>query len=113
MREREIFDAALAIANPAERSAYLGEVCSGNPALREHLQGLLAMHQQLGSFLEPPDSTCPWSIWAGGRAGNSQADPVLAGSASLCPRPRRGRTRQDCPILSRGGVSSDVGIAGP
>jgi WD40 repeat protein/serine/threonine protein kinase len=54
MREREIFDAALAIANPAERSAYLAEVCSGNLQLREHIEGLLEMHQQLGSFLEPP-----------------------------------------------------------
>ncbi|HLJ94858.1 MAG TPA: serine/threonine-protein kinase [Gemmataceae bacterium] len=54
MREREIFDAALAIADPAERSAYLAEVCSDNLELREHIQGLLAMHQQLGSFLEPP-----------------------------------------------------------
>jgi serine/threonine protein kinase len=57
MREREIFDAALAIANPAERSAYLAEVCSGNHALREHIEGLLDMHQQLGSFLEPPASS--------------------------------------------------------
>jgi hypothetical protein len=31
MREREIFDAALAIANPDERSAFLAEVCAGDP----------------------------------------------------------------------------------
>src|SRR5262249_19068698 len=52
MREREIFDAALAIANPAERSAYLAEVCSGDHALREHIEGLLDMHRELGDFLE-------------------------------------------------------------
>jgi serine/threonine protein kinase/tetratricopeptide (TPR) repeat protein len=52
MREREIFDAALAIANPAERSAYLAEVCSGNHELREHIEGLLDMDRQLGDFLE-------------------------------------------------------------
>jgi WD40 repeat protein/serine/threonine protein kinase len=57
MREREIFDAALAIANPAERSAYLDEVCSGNRELRQHIEGLLDMHQQLGSFLEPRASS--------------------------------------------------------
>ena len=54
MREREIFDAALALANPAERSAYLADVCAGNRGLREHIEGLLDMHEQLGSFLESP-----------------------------------------------------------
>src|SRR5437667_11434787 len=54
MREREIFDAALAIADPAERSAYLAAVCASDDRLRQHLEGLLAMHQQLDSFLEAP-----------------------------------------------------------
>jgi serine/threonine protein kinase len=54
MRERDIFDAALAITNPAERSAYLAKVCAGNPGLRQHIEGLLAVHGQLGSFLEAP-----------------------------------------------------------
>jgi serine/threonine-protein kinase len=57
MREREIFDAALAIANPTERSAYLAEVCAGNGGLREHIEELLDMHRQLGSFLEAPASS--------------------------------------------------------
>ena len=52
MRERDIFDAALAIADPAARSAYLDKVSAGNPGLRQHLDELLAMHGQLGSFLE-------------------------------------------------------------
>src|SRR5262245_53324029 len=54
MREREIFDAALALTDPAQRSAYLAEVCASDDRLRQHLEGLLAMHQQLGSFLEVP-----------------------------------------------------------
>jgi serine/threonine protein kinase/tetratricopeptide (TPR) repeat protein len=54
MRERDIFDAALAIADPAQRSAYLAEASAGNPELRQHLEELLAMHSQLGSFLEMP-----------------------------------------------------------
>src|SRR2546430_511247 len=54
MREREIFDAALALADPAERSVYLAAVCASDDRLRQHLEGLLAMHQQLGSFLEAP-----------------------------------------------------------
>jgi serine/threonine protein kinase len=70
MREREIFDAALALANPAQRSAYLAEVCSGNHELREHIEGLLDMHRQLGSFLEPPASS-----------------PVVTTDGSLTERP--------------------------
>jgi serine/threonine protein kinase len=54
MREREMFDAALAFADPAARSAYLAEACAGDDRLRRHLEELLAMHQQLGSFLEAP-----------------------------------------------------------
>src|SRR5436309_15123221 len=54
MRDREIFDATLAIADPAERSAYLDAVGASDARLRQHLEGLLAMHQQLGSFLEAP-----------------------------------------------------------
>src|SRR5262249_54426449 len=54
MSERDLFDAALAIDDPAERAAYLDRVCAGNPALRDHLSGLLSMHGQVGSFLESP-----------------------------------------------------------
>jgi eukaryotic-like serine/threonine-protein kinase len=54
MLERDIFHAALAIADPAKRSAYLAEVFAGKPELRQHVEGLLDMHGQLGSFLEAP-----------------------------------------------------------
>jgi serine/threonine protein kinase len=54
MREREIFDAALAIADPAARAAYLSEACAGNHGLRQHLEGMLDMHGELGDFLEAP-----------------------------------------------------------
>ena len=54
MRERDIFDAALAIADLSERSAYLAKVSAANPELRQHIEGLLDMHAQLGSFLEAP-----------------------------------------------------------
>src|SRR5262245_23182006 len=52
MVEREIFDAALAIADPAERAAYLEQASAGDAALRAHLEQLLKMHGQLGSFLQ-------------------------------------------------------------
>jgi tetratricopeptide (TPR) repeat protein/serine/threonine protein kinase len=54
MGQREIFDAALALADPAARAAYLEQACAGDPALREQVNGLLAMHGQVGSFLEAP-----------------------------------------------------------
>jgi eukaryotic-like serine/threonine-protein kinase len=54
MDERDIFHAALAIADAAQRAAYLERICAGDAARRAHLEGLLAMHGQLGSFLEAP-----------------------------------------------------------
>ena len=41
MKERDIFDAALAIDDPAQRAAYLEQACQENPALREHIAALL------------------------------------------------------------------------
>jgi serine/threonine-protein kinase len=52
--DREIFNAALAIADPLQRSAYLEQACAGDAALRKQIEGLLEMHGQLGSFLESP-----------------------------------------------------------
>jgi WD40 repeat protein/serine/threonine protein kinase len=54
MSERDIFDAALAIDDPAQRVAYLDRVCTGNPELRKHLDGLLSIQGEVGSFLESP-----------------------------------------------------------
>jgi serine/threonine protein kinase len=52
--DRELFDAAVALADPAERAAYLDQACAGDAALRKQIEGLLEMHGQLGSFLEAP-----------------------------------------------------------
>src|SRR5262245_57136074 len=60
MTEREIFDSALAILEPAQRAAYLDIACEGDQDLRAHVAGLLEMHEKLGTFLEGPvpiDST--------------------------------------------------------
>jgi serine/threonine-protein kinase len=56
MKEREIFDAALAIADADERDAFLSQACDGDPVLKDHLRGLLEMQGKLGGFLEAPDS---------------------------------------------------------
>jgi serine/threonine protein kinase len=52
--ERDIFEAALAIDDPAQRAAYLDRVCADDAGLREHLLSLLSLNGQVGSFLESP-----------------------------------------------------------
>src|SRR5262245_57236474 len=54
MTEREIFTAALTRGDPAERAAYLDQACSGDAALRQRIESLLAEHQELGSFMDVP-----------------------------------------------------------
>jgi serine/threonine protein kinase len=49
-REAEIFDAALALEDPAHRHAYLVEVCGGDAALRSRLERLLATHEHADDF---------------------------------------------------------------
>jgi eukaryotic-like serine/threonine-protein kinase len=53
MKEREIFLAALAIADPDERDAFLAAACS-DAAQEEHLRALLQAEPGLGTFLESP-----------------------------------------------------------
>jgi serine/threonine protein kinase/WD40 repeat protein len=54
MTERDIFDAVLGIDDPVERVAYLDRVCAGKAELRQHLDGMLDIEDQVGSFLESP-----------------------------------------------------------
>jgi WD40 repeat protein/serine/threonine protein kinase len=54
MNEREIFIAALEKDTPAERQAYLDQVCRDDTALRERIEGLLDVHDRAGSFLNKP-----------------------------------------------------------
>lgn len=54
MTERTIFLAALDIADPAERRAYLERTCAGDGALRRQVEALLAAHQREGDFLDVP-----------------------------------------------------------
>jgi serine/threonine protein kinase len=48
-----IFQAALAI-DPGERAAFLNELCSGDPSLRQDVEALLAADEQASSFIESP-----------------------------------------------------------
>src|SRR5262249_50822146 len=46
--ERSIFEAAIEKETPAERDAYLDQMCAGNPRLRQEVDSLLAAHDRLG-----------------------------------------------------------------
>jgi WD40 repeat protein/tRNA A-37 threonylcarbamoyl transferase component Bud32 len=54
MNEESLFAEALQRRTAAERDAYLEEVCSGDPALRRDVQGLLKSHDTAGTFLNDP-----------------------------------------------------------
>jgi serine/threonine protein kinase/WD40 repeat protein len=54
MKEREIFEAALAIDDEAQRELFLREACNENLELRKRVEGAVKAHRQLGSFLERP-----------------------------------------------------------
>jgi serine/threonine protein kinase len=54
MTERTVFLAALDIADPAERMAYLDRACASDTALRQQVETLLAAHDREGDFLDVP-----------------------------------------------------------
>ncbi len=53
-RQRELFLAALALADPAARLAYLDEACSGDAVLRQAIADLLEEQGRLEGFLDAP-----------------------------------------------------------
>jgi eukaryotic-like serine/threonine-protein kinase len=55
--DEALFEAALNCRTPAERAAYLDQVCAGQPELRRQLEVLLAAHDRSGDFLEPAAAT--------------------------------------------------------
>jgi tetratricopeptide (TPR) repeat protein len=72
MTERDIFITALQKDDPAERQAYLAEVCAGQPKLREQVEGLLRLYQQAGSFLEQPAAAPPGGATGAFAAGGAE-----------------------------------------
>lgn len=54
MSEETLFVAALEIADPAKRQAYLDQACAGHPELRQRIESLLNAHDKAGEFLETP-----------------------------------------------------------
>src|SRR5262245_47820189 len=56
MNDEAIFTAALAIASPAERAAFLEDACAHDNARRQRIEELLQAHENPDSFLAAPDS---------------------------------------------------------
>jgi WD40 repeat protein/serine/threonine protein kinase len=54
VNERSIFLAALDIADPVERAAYVAGACGGDAGLSDHVGELLKAHQQPGGFMGRP-----------------------------------------------------------
>lgn len=54
MNEHAIFLAAIEIADPIRRSAYLDQACADDPSLRTQVDALLAAHERSGEFLNVP-----------------------------------------------------------
>ena len=54
MNERQIFEEALAIVDPAHRKAFLDKSCGDDAALRSQVESLLAVHAPDSQFLEVP-----------------------------------------------------------
>jgi serine/threonine protein kinase/WD40 repeat protein len=48
LSERSIFEAAIELASPEERAAYLDQACGTNTLLRQEVESLLAAHDRLG-----------------------------------------------------------------
>jgi serine/threonine protein kinase/Flp pilus assembly protein TadD len=56
LTEEDIFQVARRIEMPAARRAYLDQACTDDAALREHVEALLAAHDESDSFMESPHS---------------------------------------------------------
>ncbi|HMF18731.1 MAG TPA: protein kinase [Gemmataceae bacterium] len=54
MTEEQVFLAALELADPAERNAYLVEACGKDVEFRHRVEELLAAHFKSGAFLDQP-----------------------------------------------------------
>ena len=103
MSERELFIAALQIDNESERSAYLDQICAGNPELKERIEALLRAHFETDHRRERPlvdheiidatiDSTSggPATEAAGGHTPRPDAHPApisITAEFGSTPRP--------------------------
>src|SRR5262245_3577343 len=65
MTDESLFARVVAIADPAERDAFLSRECTG-PDQRREVEELLVAHRDAGSFLKAPDVTSSYEPGADG-----------------------------------------------
>ncbi len=78
MNERDMFHAAVELADTAERSAYLEKACAGNASLKRHVEGMLQLYPELGSFLESPAVDLEHAASPPVSVGHLQLGPEIA-----------------------------------
>jgi hypothetical protein len=81
---KAIFDRAVEIESPADREAYLDDVCAGAPEVRQKVEAFLRAYSAAGSFLEPTSPPPPVPPVGPGtvdlQAGPSAADSSVLGA---------------------------------
>ena len=94
MTERDIFTAALEIADPAERARYVEAACAGDIELRQRVEELLVMQSQVGDFMEQPlaaipaglfDAPSPWDAGPSSYALPPVSDSLLQSGSMIGP----------------------------
>lgn len=70
MNEREIFCEALQYTDPAQRAAFLDQVCSGDSSLRKRLEQLLVASDQSLNLLDGP-------LWTAGMEESSDSSSLV------------------------------------
>ena len=77
MSERDIFNAAREMTDPAARSAYLDGACGADAGLRARVEALLRAHDQPDSLLDHPAVAAPEADPGATEALNGTPDPVM------------------------------------
>ena len=102
MTERAIFEAAIEITDAVKRDAFLNEACSGDAALRERLDVLLASHDKVSQFLNTP---AIHPVPASGDEANSQT--------TMMPKSGSPQAREDDDGDSERNSGPDLGFLLP
>ena len=109
MNERELFIAALRIANEGERSAYLDQSCADDPVLKKRVEALLRAHFESDDRFERPlvdqaiiDATI----------GSASGHPVTEAAGGHAPGPEGGPASATVTAEFHADAKPDVQIAG-
>ena len=100
MTDETIFTAALEKSEPAERAAYLGEVCGADAGLRHRVEGLLTAYENAGKFLNHPPVGPPDPEAAATRAYRVPGADAGDGPTCLLSEGSDGEPNEDLTFLA-------------